>query len=186
MRKILLLLALTVCAVVVAPGMARAVTVAVFDDPAFVDSAGGSGAESDNVQASLTQFGHTVKRFDGTGSSAFSRGLAGARLHIGCGRQWCIGRFIGHREQHAHQRDSIGEAVVQARQQHATALVILDQVVLPRRLAEVDRRAHEVADQLLQRLLIVRRPRRVPSRGNPERSRGRMRRGGSSLAVARQ
>jgi len=79
-RKILLLLALTVCAVVVAPGMARAVTVAVFDDPAFVDSAGGSGAESDNVQASLTQFGHTVKRFDGTGSSAFSRGLAGARL----------------------------------------------------------------------------------------------------------
>ena len=67
----------------VAPGLGRAVTVAVFDDPAFVDTTSPApNAESDNVQASLIQFGHTVKRFDGTGAGAFSRGLAGARLLV--------------------------------------------------------------------------------------------------------
>ena len=52
MRKIVLLAALVVVAVAVAPAMARATTVAVFDDPAFVDSADDFRAESDNVQAS--------------------------------------------------------------------------------------------------------------------------------------
>jgi len=80
MRKIVLLAALVVVAVAVAPAMARATTVAVFDDPAFVDSADDFRAESDNVQASLSSFGHTVKRFDGTSSAAFSRGLTGASL----------------------------------------------------------------------------------------------------------
>lgn len=43
---------------------ASAASVAVFDDPAFVDTASSSsGAESDNVQASLSSLGHTVVTF---------------------------------------------------------------------------------------------------------------------------
>jgi Ca2+-binding RTX toxin-like protein len=66
----------------VSPAIAQATTVAVYDDPAFVDTAGGSSAEGDNVQASLASFGHTVKTFTGTTGPAFSAGLAGVRLLV--------------------------------------------------------------------------------------------------------
>jgi Ca2+-binding RTX toxin-like protein len=64
------------------PAAGYAATVAVYDDPLFVDTAGGSGAEGDNVQASLASFGHTVKTFTGTTGPAFSGGLAGANLLV--------------------------------------------------------------------------------------------------------
>jgi Ca2+-binding RTX toxin-like protein len=64
------------------PAVGYGATVAVYDDPAFVDTAGGTGAESDNVQASLASFGHTVKTFAGTSGPAFSGGLAGASLLV--------------------------------------------------------------------------------------------------------
>jgi Ca2+-binding RTX toxin-like protein len=81
-RKIILLFVLVLGVAALAPAMARAATVAVFDDPNFVDTSDNTGAEADNVQASLASLGHTVKRFDGTSSVAFSRGLAGARLLV--------------------------------------------------------------------------------------------------------
>lgn len=54
------------------------VTVSVFDDSTYVDTSGGSGSESDTIQATLTNLGHTVNTFTGTGSAswvtAFSTG----------------------------------------------------------------------------------------------------------------
>ena len=85
MRKIVLLVALTLCAFAVAPAVAGAAKVAVYDDPSFVDTTDPDPgqAESDNVQASLDSFGHDVKTFGGTGSGAFSRGLSnGQRLLV--------------------------------------------------------------------------------------------------------
>jgi hypothetical protein len=81
-HKTVLLLAVVLAVAAVAPAMVQAATVAVYDDPTFVDTSDDTGAEADNVQASLVSFGHTVKRFDGTSSDAFSRGLAGARLLV--------------------------------------------------------------------------------------------------------
>src|SRR5688500_14035003 len=52
--------------------------VAVFDNGSFVDTfSGGTGAESDNVQASLASLGHTVSVFTGTSASAINSALAG-------------------------------------------------------------------------------------------------------------
>lgn len=52
--------------------------VAVYDDPAFVDTAGFDSSESDTVQAALTDLGHTVTTFTGTAAADFTAGLAGA------------------------------------------------------------------------------------------------------------
>jgi VCBS repeat-containing protein len=52
--------------------------IAVFDNGAFVDTAGSTSSESDNVQATLTSLGHSVTPFTGTGSSAFEAALAEA------------------------------------------------------------------------------------------------------------
>ena len=52
------------------PALASGARVAVFDDPAFVDTANTSDAESDNVQASLAALGHSVKTFTGTSAAA--------------------------------------------------------------------------------------------------------------------
>ena len=61
-----------------------------------------------------------------------------------------VGDQVGHGQQHVHQRHAVADAVVQA-QQHGAALVdALDQVALPERLAEVERRAHQVADHVAQ------------------------------------
>ena len=67
------------CAIaVIAPFAASAATVAVYDDAAYVDSTNNSGAESDNLQASLAALGHTAKPFVGITAADFSAGLAGA------------------------------------------------------------------------------------------------------------
>ena len=58
---------------------------------------------------------------------------------------------VGEREQHARERDPIGDAVVHARVQDASLAVAVDQVEVPQRLRAVERRGHQVADQLLQR-----------------------------------
>lgn len=65
-----------------APAVAYGARVAVFDDPAFVDTGGTSSAEADNVQASLAAQGHTVDTFTGISAAAFSAGLAGNRLLV--------------------------------------------------------------------------------------------------------
>jgi Ca2+-binding RTX toxin-like protein len=64
------------------PALASGARVAVFDDPAFVDTANTSDAESDNVQGSLAALGHSVKTFTGTSAADFSAGLAGVRLLV--------------------------------------------------------------------------------------------------------
>jgi Ca2+-binding RTX toxin-like protein len=69
-------------AFLLSPAVAYGATIAVYDDPLFVDTAGGTGAEADNVQASLASFGHTIKTFTGTTGPAFSGGLAGANLLV--------------------------------------------------------------------------------------------------------
>ncbi len=46
-------------------------TVAVFDDPAFVDSNNSNISESDTVQASLVMLGHTVTTFTGIAAADF-------------------------------------------------------------------------------------------------------------------
>jgi Ca2+-binding RTX toxin-like protein len=66
----------------VSAATAQAAKVALFDDPAFVDTAGGSGAEADTLHASLVARGHTVKAFTGITSAAWSRGLAGQQLLV--------------------------------------------------------------------------------------------------------
>jgi len=59
-----------------------------------------------------------------------------------------------------HQRNAIGNAVVQAHQQRAALPIMLDVVHLPQRLGEIERRAHQVADKFLQRGLVARRRQR--------------------------
>ena len=56
--------------------------VAVYDDAAFVDTAGGVGAESDNLQASLAGLGHTVHTFTGTSAASFIAGLKDAQVLV--------------------------------------------------------------------------------------------------------
>ena len=54
-------------------------TIAVFDDPLFVDSGDSVASESDNVQASLTALGFTVTPFAGTTAGVWSSVLGGGR-----------------------------------------------------------------------------------------------------------
>src|SRR4051794_40476690 len=57
--------------------------VVVFDDDTYVDtSSGGTGAESDNIQASLTSLGHTVTTFTGITDTDFSTALTGQDLLV--------------------------------------------------------------------------------------------------------
>ncbi|MCR9200559.1 MAG: PKD domain-containing protein [Planctomycetaceae bacterium] len=51
--------------------------VTVFDNGAFVDTAGSTFSESDNVQASLVALGHTVSTFTATSAAGISAALAG-------------------------------------------------------------------------------------------------------------
>lgn len=62
--------------VVLAPA-AFAHPVAVFDDPAVVDSANGLSSESDTVQQALTALGHDVTPFGGLDGGAFTAALSG-------------------------------------------------------------------------------------------------------------
>ena len=61
-------------------GQAKAATIAVFDNPAFVDTGGGPFDESDNVQASLIFLGHTVNTYTGTTAAAFNAAIAGSNV----------------------------------------------------------------------------------------------------------
>jgi hypothetical protein len=57
--------------------------VAVYDDPAYVDTAASLeefAREADTVQASLAALGHDVSRFDGTSAAAFAAATAGAQV----------------------------------------------------------------------------------------------------------
>ncbi|WP_238366500.1 cadherin-like domain-containing protein, partial [Mesobacterium pallidum] len=56
--------------------------VVVFDDPVYVDSAGGTASESDNVQASLRSLGHSVTTFTGTTAEAFATALVTADVFL--------------------------------------------------------------------------------------------------------
>ena len=68
-----------------------------------------------------------------------------------------VGGVIRQGEQHSHQRNTVGDAVVQAAKQRGPVAIPLHQMELPQRLAEVQRHAHHVADQLLQCVLVARR-----------------------------
>jgi Ca2+-binding RTX toxin-like protein len=81
-RRLLAALVAAAAAFLITPALASAATVAVFDDPAYVDSANDSGAESDNIQASIAAKGHTVRAFTGITATDFSFALAGAKALV--------------------------------------------------------------------------------------------------------
>jgi YVTN family beta-propeller protein len=60
--------------------LAGTAVVAVFDDPTYVDTAGSTDSESDNVQAGLAAMGYTVLPFTGIDEAAWSTALAGANV----------------------------------------------------------------------------------------------------------
>ena len=62
---------------------------------------------------------------------------------------------VSQREQHARQRDAIGDAVVQARDYGRVAHRAVDQVELPRRARHVQRRLEQVADEVGEARLAV-------------------------------
>jgi hypothetical protein len=57
---------------------ARAARIAVFDAPGFVDTSGGTTAESDTLQASLAALGHEVTTFTATRAQGIAAALEGA------------------------------------------------------------------------------------------------------------
>jgi Ca2+-binding RTX toxin-like protein len=81
-RRLLAALVAAAAAFLITPALASAATVAVFDDPAYVDSANDAGAESDNIQASIAAKGHTVRAFTGIAATDFSFALAGAKVLV--------------------------------------------------------------------------------------------------------
>ncbi|MBN2389548.1 MAG: YncE family protein, partial [Anaerolineae bacterium] len=62
--------------------LAGSAVIAVFDDPAYVDTGGGTDSESDNVQAGLAAMGHIVVPFTGIDEMAWSTALAGANVLV--------------------------------------------------------------------------------------------------------
>jgi uncharacterized repeat protein (TIGR01451 family) len=56
--------------------------IAVFDDPAYVDTGGSTSSESDNVQAGLAAMGHTVQPFTGIDEASWSAALGGANVLV--------------------------------------------------------------------------------------------------------
>jgi Ca2+-binding RTX toxin-like protein len=81
-RRLLAALVAAAAAFLVTPALASAATVAVFDDPAYVDSGNLAGSESDNIQASIAAQGHTVRAFTGITAQNFSFALAGAKVLV--------------------------------------------------------------------------------------------------------
>ena len=76
--------------------------------------------------------------------------LALARLRRERHRGRAVGRRIRHREHDAHQRDAIGVAMVNAQDERAATLVVIDQVELPRRVRRIERRRGQAGDEVLQ------------------------------------
>ena len=58
------------------------VNIALFDDSAYVDTANNAFSESDNLQATLTQLGHTATTFSGITAADFTTALAGKQVLI--------------------------------------------------------------------------------------------------------
>jgi Thrombospondin type 3 repeat len=54
-----------------------ATNVLVFDNPSYVDTAGGTSSESDNIQASLTSLGHAVATFTDITDTGIAAAIAG-------------------------------------------------------------------------------------------------------------
>jgi Ca2+-binding RTX toxin-like protein len=81
-HRLLVALVAAAAAFLITPALASAATVAVFDDPAYVDSDNLATSESDNIQASITAKGHTVRAFTGIDAADFSFALAGARVLV--------------------------------------------------------------------------------------------------------
>jgi Ca2+-binding RTX toxin-like protein len=83
LRRLSVALVAATAVALLGPLAAQAATVAVFDDPAFVDTTNAApDGESDNLQASLTAKGHTVKAFNGITAAAFSTALAGSTVLV--------------------------------------------------------------------------------------------------------
>jgi Ca2+-binding RTX toxin-like protein len=81
-RRLLAALVAAAAAFLITPALASTATVAVFDDPAYVDSSGAPGGESDNIQASIVAKGHGVRAFTGIAANNFSFALAGAKVLV--------------------------------------------------------------------------------------------------------
>jgi Ca2+-binding RTX toxin-like protein len=81
-RRLLAAFVAAAAACLIAPAFAGAATVAVFDNNTYVDSGGPPGGESDNIQASITAKGHTVRTFTGITATDFSTALAGAKVLV--------------------------------------------------------------------------------------------------------
>ncbi len=77
-------------------------------------------------------------------------GKLGARLRLL--------RRVGQRKQHLHEREPVRVAVMDARDQHAAAAVVLDDMKLPERVRMIERRRGQLADEGLE-LGLVRRAR---------------------------
>ena len=67
-----------------------------------------------------------------------------------------VGVRIGQREQHARERDPIGDAVVDAHDHRRPGAEAFDQVPIPERLVAIQRTRDQVADELLERALVPR------------------------------
>ena len=88
------------------------------------------------------------------GASSCPSGSSGSSRLCGCGlerhgRRTVRGR-IGHRQHDAHQRNTIGVAMVNAHDERAAALVAVDQVELPPRTRRIERRGGEARYEVLQ------------------------------------
>jgi hypothetical protein len=54
-----------------------------------------------------------------------------------------------------HQRRAVGDAVMNAGEQHGTSPVVLDKVGVPERSRHVERGAHQIADKRPQRSIAA-------------------------------
>ena len=90
--------------------------------------------------------GARARRPGATPAMGGCRGGEADRLAVG----------VGQREHHAGQRDAVGDGVVHPHQQCAAAAEALQQVDVPQRLGPVERRGHEIGDDLLERAAVAR------------------------------
>jgi Ca2+-binding RTX toxin-like protein len=83
-RRLLAALVAAAAAFLVAPSLASAAIVAVFDDGTYVDTNQSNffTAESDNIQASIAAKGYTVRPFTGITATDFSTALAGVPVLV--------------------------------------------------------------------------------------------------------
>ncbi len=73
---------LAMACLLTAPAYVSAAPVSVFDNGGFVDTDGGIGAESDEIQASLTSLGHTVTTFTSFDAAAWTGAFAGGSVVV--------------------------------------------------------------------------------------------------------